>query len=127
MTVWGNAAAVGGGAAVGAWMRWGLGLWLNPMLAAFPLGTLVANLIGGFLMGIALFLIQALPELPMPQKLLLTTGFLGGLTTFSSFSGEVFGMLQRQAYGTAGLTVALHVVGSLLATGAGWWCMHAWR
>ncbi|MEC5396784.1 fluoride efflux transporter CrcB [Uliginosibacterium sp. H1] len=127
MTTWINVAAVGGGAATGAWLRWGLGLWLNPMLAAFPLGTLVANLVGGFLMGVALFLIQAVPELPAAQKLLLTTGFLGGLTTFSSFSGEVFGMLQRQAYGSAGLTITLHVAGSLLATWAGWWCMQAWR
>lgn len=112
---------------MGAWLRWGLGLWLNPLLAAFPLGTLVANLLGGFLMGIALALLQAMPALPVAQKLLLTTGFLGGLTTFSSFSGEVFDLLQRQAYAWAGITIALHVIGSLLMTWLGWWCMHAWR
>ena len=127
MTTWINVAAVGGGAALGAWLRWGLGLWLNPLLAVFPLGTLVANLVGGFLMGVALALLHALPELPTAQKLLLTTGFLGGLTTFSSFSGEVFAMLQRQELGSAGLTIALHVIGSLLMTWAGWWCMQVWR
>jgi CrcB protein len=77
--------AVGGGAALGAWLRWGLGLALNPVFGGFPLGTWVANLVGGLLMGVALAVFQSLPELPPHLKLLCTTGFLGGLTTFSSF------------------------------------------
>ncbi|MFT3736962.1 MAG: fluoride efflux transporter CrcB [Rhodocyclaceae bacterium] len=112
---------IGAGAALGAWARWGLGLALNPLLAAMPLGTLAANLIGGFLMGLALAWINAWPEMSPAMRLLVTTGFLGGLTTFSSFSGEVFHMFQRGDMGWAIATIALHVVGSLAMTGLGWW------
>jgi fluoride exporter len=122
-----DAFAVGGGAAIGAWMRWGLGILLNPVLAGMPLGTLAANLIGGYMMGLALGLMHAWPELSSATRLLLTTGFLGGLTTFSSFSGEVFGMLQRQSYGWAAGAIALHVCGSLLMTGLGWMTFQALR
>ncbi|GAA5160387.1 fluoride efflux transporter CrcB [Viridibacterium curvum] len=118
---------IGAGAALGAWARWGLGLFLNPLLAAMPLGTLAANLIGGFLMGLALAWINALPELSPAIRLLVTTGFLGGLTTFSSFSGEVFQMLQRGALGWALAAIALHVCGSLAMTGLGWWSFQAIR
>ena len=79
-------AAVGAGAACGAWLRWGLGVWLNPVFALVPLGTLAANLLGGLLMGVALAAVQAWPTLSPALKLLLTTGLLGGLTTFSTFS-----------------------------------------
>ena len=113
-------AAVGLGAACGAWLRWGLGLWLNPAAAMVPLGTLVANLGGGLLMGFALGLIQAWPAMTPALKLLLTTGLLGGLTTFSTFSAEAFHLLQRGAIGWLGLHVALHVMGSVLMTWAGY-------
>lgn len=122
-----NLLAIGGGAAVGAWLRWGLGLWLNPLFKGFPLGTLAANLSGGFLMGVALAIIHALPEMPTAYRLLLTTGFLGGLTTFSSFSAEVFQLFERQAVGMAAMAIASHVAGSLLMTWAGWAMVQALR
>lgn len=119
--------AVGGGAAVGAWLRWGLGVWLNPWFATLPLGTLVANLAGGFLMGLALAAIQAWPALSPAMKLLLTTGFLGGLTTFSSWSAESFHYLQRGAWGWLSLHLLAHVAGSVLMTWAGYSLFNALR
>ncbi|WP_341675509.1 fluoride efflux transporter CrcB [Niveibacterium sp. SC-1] len=125
---WGlDAVAVGAGAAVGALLRWGLGLWLNPVFLSLPLGTLAANLVGGFLMGVALAGFSLLTELPIALRLLLTTGFLGGLTTFSSFSGEVFGLIQREAIGWALAAIGLHVLGSLFMTWAGWATVFALR
>jgi CrcB protein len=106
------------GASVGALARWGLGLWLNP--AAFiPMGTLAANLIGGYLIGICVAVFQAMPQLDPVWRLALVTGFLGALTTFSSFSAEVVGMLQQQRYGMALGTASLHLFGSLALTVAG--------
>jgi CrcB protein len=119
--------AIGIGAATGAWLRWLLGMALNPVLAALPMGTLVANLIGAYLMGLALAFISAWPEMSPALRLLITTGFLGGLTTFSSFSAEVFHMLQRQAFGWAMGAIALHVCGSLAMTALGWWTFQACR
>jgi len=127
LNMWINFGVIGVGAAVGAWMRWLLGLALNPLLAAMPMGTLAANLIGGYLMGLALALIATWPEMSTALRLLLTTGFLGGLTTFSSFSGEVFHMFQREAYGWALAAIALHVCGSLAMTALGWWSFQALR
>ena len=106
------------GASVGALARWGLGLWLNPG-ALIPLGTLAANLIGGYLIGVCVAVFQALPNLDPTWRLLLVTGFLGALTTFSSFSAEVVGMLGQQRYGLALGTAAVHLFGSLLLTIAG--------
>lgn len=120
-------AAVGVGAACGAWLRWGLGAWLNPLFALLPLGTLVANLLGGLLMGVALAAIQAWPTLQPAMKLLLTTGLLGGLTTFSTFSAEAFHLLQRGEIGWLGAHVLLHVAGSLLMTWAGFALFNAMR
>ena len=120
-------AAVGMGAACGAWLRWGLGLWLNPVFALVPLGTLVANLVGGLLMGIALGVIQAWPAMSPALKLLLTTGLLGGLTTFSTFSAEACHLLQRGAIGWLGLHLLLHVSGSVLMTWAGYSLFNALR
>jgi len=120
-------AAVGLGAACGAWLRWGLGLWLNPMFLMVPMGTLAANLLGGLLMGVALAVIQAWPAMTPALKLLLTTGLLGGLTTFSTFSAEAFHLLQRGAMGWLGLHVLLHVSGSVLMTWAGYSLFNALR
>ena len=106
------------GASLGALARWGLGLWLNPG-AVIPLGTLAANLIGGYLIGICVAVFQALPNLDPVWRLALVTGFLGALTTFSSFSAEVVGMLGQQRYALALGTSAVHLFGSLLLTAAG--------
>lgn len=106
------------GACVGALARWGLGLWLNPG-ALIPLGTLAANLIGGYLVGVAVAVFQALPHLDPAWRLAIVTGFLGALTTFSSFSAEVVGMLGQQRYLLGFGTAALHLFGSLLLTLAG--------
>lgn len=120
-------AAVGAGAACGAWLRWGLGVWLNPVFALVPLGTLVANLLGGLLMGVALAAVHAWPTLSPALKLLLTTGLLGGLTTFSTFSAEAFHLLQRGAFGWLGAHLVLHVAGSVLMTWAGYVLFNAVR
>jgi fluoride exporter len=111
--------AVGGGAALGAWLRWWLGAALNPLFPTLPLGTLAANLIGGYLMGIALAMLSHFEALPPEVRLLITTGFLGGLTTFSTFSGEAVVLLGRQQFGWATLLIAAHVAGSVAATFAG--------
>ena len=107
------------GACVGALARWQLGLWLNPMAVAgtvLPLGTLAANLIGGYLVGVCVAVFQAIPELDPTWRLLLVTGFLGALTTFSSFSAEVVAMLGQQRYALALGTAGLHLLGSLTLT-----------
>jgi CrcB protein len=103
------------GASVGALARWGLALWLTPG-GLIPWGTLAANLIGGYLIGICLAIFQSLPQLDPVWRLMLVTGFLGGLTTFSSFSAEVVTFLLEERYGLALGTAALHVLGSLLMT-----------
>ena len=103
------------GACVGALSRWGLGLWLSPG-GLFPWGTLAANLIGGYLVGVCIAMFQAMPHLDPLWRLLLVTGFLGGLTTFSSFSAEVVGFLIQERFALALATAAGHVLGSLLMT-----------
>ena len=112
-------AAIGSGAAIGAWCRWGLGLAFNAAWPNLPLGTLLANLIGGFLMGVAIGLI-GVGELDNPNlRLFLITGFLGGLTTFSAFTGESLNLLHRHAYLMAAIHVCSHVFGALLMAGLG--------
>ena len=108
------------GACLGALARWGLGLWLNPG-GLIPWGTLAANLIGGYLIGVCVGVFNALPQLDPVWRLALVTGFLGALTTFSSFSAEVVGMLMQQRYTTALATAAVHLMGSLVLTAAGLW------
>ncbi len=106
------------GASLGALARWQLGLWLNAG-AVLPWGTLAANLLGGYLVGVCVAVFQAMPELDPVWRMALVTGFLGALTTFSSFSAEVVQMLQAQRYALALGTTALHLVGSLLLTTLG--------
>ncbi|WP_010465764.1 fluoride efflux transporter CrcB [Acidovorax radicis] len=110
------AIAIAIGASIGALARWRLGLWLNTEGAVLPWGTLAANLIGGYLVGICVAIFQALPELDPAWRLALVTGFLGGLTTFSSFSAEVVGMLLQQRYLLALGTTGMHLAGSLALT-----------
>ncbi|MBU3737285.1 MAG: fluoride efflux transporter CrcB [Methylobacterium sp.] len=111
--------AVGLGAAVGAWLRWGLGLLLNPLIPSLPLGTLVANLAGGYLIGIALGMFSHFASLPAEVRLLVVTGFLGGLTTFSTFSAEAVTLLARQQYFWAAGHMLSHLLGSLAMTALG--------
>ena len=112
-------AAVGVGAMLGAWSRWGLGMMLNHVFPTLPLGTLVANLAGGYLMGLALGALTHFEALPPELRLLVTTGFLGSLTTFSTFSAEASTLLSRDQYGWAAAHVGAHLAGSLLLTFAG--------
>lgn len=108
--------AIGAGAAIGAWLRWGLSLWLNPRAPSFPLGTLAANLLGGYLVGMAVAYFAGRSDLDPMWRLFAITGFLGGLTTFSTFSAEVVEALLRGALlGGAGLALA-HLAGSLVLT-----------
>ena len=108
--------AVGGGAAAGAWLRWGMGALLNPLFPTLPLGTLAANLSAGFMMGVAMELITRNVAMPPEMRLLMTTGFLGGLSTFSTFSGEIVNLLSHREYLWSALAAAAHVFGSVLLT-----------
>lgn len=108
--------AVGAGAALGAWARWGLGGLLNPLFPTMPLGTLAANLIGGFLMGVCMSVLTHFEAISPEVRLLLTTGFLGGLTTFSTFSAETTQLLTRGQYGWMTALLLAHVVGSVALT-----------
>jgi CrcB protein len=108
--------AVGFGAAIGAWLRWGLGLWLNPVLPELPFGTLAANLFGGYLIGLAVAFFTQHPGLSPELRLLIITGFLGGLTTFSTFSAETVTLLLRGQYAWGSAIIVTHLGGSLLMT-----------
>ena len=109
------------GASLGALARWQLALWLNPNnlvvdSITMPWGTLAANLMGGYLVGVCVAVFQAMPDLDPVWRLALVTGFLGALTTFSSFSAEVVNMLNQGRYALALLTAGLHLFGSLALT-----------
>ena len=108
--------AISLGASIGAILRWVLGLVLDSMSVAITMGTLAANLIGGFLIGVAMAFFSAHTELSPQWRLLIITGFLGGLTTFSSFSAELTSMIHEGRLSIALITVMLHVVGSILMT-----------
>ena len=111
--------AISLGAALGALSRWGLSVGLNHLFPSLPPGTLLANLVGGYFVGLAVALFALRPELPAEWRLFVITGFLGGLTTFSTFSAEVVHALQAGRTGWAAATVATHVLGSLALTLAG--------
>jgi len=111
--------AVFGGAGAGALLRWWLGGWLNPLFPTIPLGTVAANLTGGLLVGVASAFFGHHASLSPEWRLLIITGFMGGLTTFSTFSVEVVALLQRQEYGWAISAASLHLFGSLVLTTVG--------
>ncbi len=111
---------IGLAAAIGAWSRWGIGILLNTMHPIFPLGTLTVNLIGGYLMGISMGAFELFSELSPDLKLIINIGFLGGLTTFSAFTAEVFQLLQKNEFVASLTLVALHVIGSILMAYLGW-------
>lgn len=108
--------AVGIGAALGAWLRWGLSIALNHIVPNLPLGTLASNVIGGYLVGIAVELLVHHSLLTPEWRLFIITGFLGGLTTYSTFSAEAVSLLSRHEYGWAAALIMAHLVGSLLMT-----------
>ncbi|HEV7714611.1 MAG TPA: fluoride efflux transporter CrcB [Steroidobacteraceae bacterium] len=113
-----NLIAVGVGAALGAWLRWGLSLALNPVFPTVPLGTLTANLVGGFIIGVVMGIAEPM-QLSVAARLFMVTGFLGGLTTFSTFSAESMNLLMKGEYGWGAVVIATHLAGSLLLTGLG--------
>ena len=114
---WMQVLAVAGGAAAGAVLRWWTGLWLNGQWAGFALGTLVVNCVGGLLIGMSLVWFQRMPN--EVWRLLLVTGFLGGLTTFSAFSAESLGLLQKGSFAMAAAHTLAHVVGALAFAAVG--------
>jgi len=124
MTAWVQGAAVAIGAAAGAVVRWRAGVWLNPLFAPIPLGTLAVNCGGGLLAGMPLVVLARMPG--ETARLLLVTGFLGGLTTFSAFSAESLTLLLRGQFGLAMLHSLAHVAGGLLAAALGWWLGRLW-
>jgi CrcB protein len=113
-----NVAVICAAACVGALTRWGLAVWLNPG-GLLPWGTLAVNLVGGYLIGLAIGVFGALPDLDPAWRLMVVTGFLGSLTTFSSFSAETVGMLLSGRVGLAFATIAMHLGGSLCLTWLG--------
>lgn len=126
-TLTGTAAvAVATGAALGALLRWWLSAWLNASHPDIPLGTWAANLVGGYLVGLAMAWVLQEPSVSTTARLFLMTGFLGGLTTFSTFSAEVMHLMLQGRWAMAGALSALHLGGSLVATAAGVACWHAW-
>lgn len=117
--------AVGCGAAVGAWLRWLLSMQLNPLLPSLPLGTLAANLVGGYCVGAALAVFGQHGGFSPEVRLFIITGLLGGLTTFSTFSAEIVTLINRGQYGWALSTAGLHVIGSLIMTVLGMMTLNA--
>lgn len=111
--------AISLGASVGALMRWQLGLWLNEHFPTLPPGTLVANILGGYIIGLAIAYFAHASDLSPEWRLLVITGFCGSLTTFSTFSAEVVTLLQAGRIGWAATTIAVHISSSLVATIAG--------
>lgn len=111
--------AIAVGAVLGAWARWALSYWLNPRMAHLPLGTLAANLVGGYLIGVAVAVFAAHPAISPAWRLFIVTGFLGGLTTFSTFSAESVALLQGDQFAPALLHASLHLLGSVAASFAG--------
>lgn len=125
-TLWPSLVAISVGAALGAILRWLLSS-MNAWFPALPPGTLLANLIGGYLIGVALAWLAGHPNLPDYWRLFIVTGFLGGLTTFSTFSAEVVTLLQAQRWGMAMLAIGSHMAGSFIMTMLGMASVYALR
>lgn len=117
--MWKSILAISVGASAGALFRWWLGNRLNALLPLLPPGTLAANVIGGYVIGAAVAFFASFPAVPAEWRLFVITGFCGGLTTFSTFSAEVVGLLQRRQGLWALAEIAVHLSSSLLMTIAG--------
>ena len=111
---------IGVAAAIGGWSRWGIGILLDTLHPIFPIGTLTVNLVGGYLMGVSMGLFEFFSDLSPDLKLIINIGFLGGLTTFSAFTAEIFQLLQKNELVSSLTLIALHVVGSILMAYLGW-------
>jgi CrcB protein len=111
---------IGFAAAIGAWSRWGAGILLNTLHPIYPMGTLTVNLAGAYLMGISMGAFELFSDLSPDLKLIINIGFLGGLTTFSAFTAEIFQLLQKNELVASLTLIALHVVGSVLMAYLGW-------
>ena len=122
-----NVFAVGLGASIGAWVRWGFNALFNHVLPNMPLGTLVANLTGGLIMGAVISLVGLGHLESTYLRLLITTGFLGGLTTFSAFTGESLLLLQKQEYIWATVHISSHLFGALLMAVIGFTAVQYFR
>lgn len=125
--MWQSVAAISLGASAGALLRWIFSLALNPLQFIVPLGTLAANLLGAYLIGLAVAFFADHMQLAPEWRLLVVTGFLGGLTTFSTFSAEVVEMIQKASLGEAFITILIHVVGSLALTFLGIWSYQVFK
>ena len=111
---------IGVAAAIGGWSRWGIGILLDTLHPVFPIGTLTVNLVGGYLMGVSMGLFEFFSDLSPDLKLIINIGFLGGLTTFSAFTAEIFQLLQKNELVASLTLIALHVAGSILMAYLGW-------
>jgi fluoride exporter len=111
---------IGFAAALGAWSRWGIGILLNTLHPIYPMGTLTVNLAGAYLMGLSMGAFELFSDLSPDLKLIINIGFLGGLTTFSAFTAEIFQLLQKNELVASLTLIALHVVGSVLMAYLGW-------
>jgi CrcB protein len=111
---------IGFAAAMGAWSRWGIGILLNTLHPIYPMGTLTVNLAGAYLMGISMGAFELFSDLSPDLKLIINIGFLGGLTTFSAFTAEIFQLLQKNELVASLTLIALHVLGSVLMAYLGW-------
>ncbi|KAA0977022.1 fluoride efflux transporter CrcB [Pseudomonas sp. ANT_H12B] len=110
---------IAAGASLGAWLRWILGMKLNALFPTIPPGTVVTNMVGGYIIGLAIAFLAASPTLSPEWRLLIITGFCGGLTTFSTFSAEAVSLIQEGRLLWALGSISLHVVGSLAMTAFG--------
>ena len=115
----GSILAISAGASIGALLRWVLATRFNPAHPVLPLGTLAANLLGGYLVGVAIAYFAGRPDLPAEVRLFVITGFLGGLTTFSTFSAEVVTQMQHGQWLAALATAGAHMLGSFALTALG--------
>ena len=125
--MWKSIIAIALGATLGALLRWHLGNRLNDLFPSIPPGTLVANLIGAYIIGVAIAFFATAPAIPPEWRLMIVTGFCGALTTFSTFSVEISDLLQKGQLALAASAVVVHVVGSVLLTLAGFATVHGVR